>query len=179
MSKQLTPLIIGLPLIIAFITLLFIPYFQTNTQDFQSEILELSIDQVSLIEYSYEDVPLEAALNRNYSIQVYPDTISYVVDSYGDILNADSFQLDDKNFETIFTSLKDNGISRRNLESDELRDCVGGTRDKIKIKNVSNEIILDVSNYNCEGEVEGELAGDLDPFVNLLISYIPGFNVML
>jgi hypothetical protein len=131
----------------------------------------------SEIFYRYGDSSVPPKYHRSYSITVTEEKVSIVVDSYGDILAEDSFDLAPGKMGELIKLAKDLKIRNTgNLKTSS--DCTGGTTRRLTIiekgrERVSGEL------YICGGTIYGTLRGDIDEFGQALKALIPGFNKMM
>ncbi|MBN2015582.1 hypothetical protein JW766_02005 [Candidatus Dojkabacteria bacterium] len=129
------------------------------------------------IEYRFTDASVPPEYHRSYTIEVTPDSISIKVDSYGDILVEEEYDINEKEFQEIVDSLAKNKIDKKKLSSDN-DGCTGGTSESISyIKEDGGT--FEASVYHCAGIDAGDLSGNTGSFSNALKKLIPDFEELI
>lgn len=131
-------------------------------------------NEISRIEYRFNDSSVPPPYHRSYDIIVVPDTIYLKVDSYGEILTDTNFVLAASDFMALCDSLPSFNLKTR--ERKEPDGCVGGTGEQIKITDAAGNVSIEGSAYYCGGETYGTITGDLKGFGRLIKSKIPDFR---
>ncbi len=136
-----------------------------------------SSGKASEITYRYGDSSVPPQYHRSYTITVTEERISIVVDSYGDILAEDSFDLAPGKMGELIKLAKDLKIRNTgNLRTSS--NCDGGTTRRLTIIEKGRERV-NGEMYICGGTIYGTLRGDIDELGQALKALIPGFNKMM
>jgi hypothetical protein len=130
--------------------------------------------QITEIVYSFGDSSVPPKYHRSYSIKANMDSISIVVDSYGDILCDTSYTLSEEQFKELVNYTKECEINNKK-EIKKEDDCTGGTSKSIGIYNDDAELVYGTV-YKCGGRANGTLDGDVDKFASFIILLIPNFS---
>lgn len=116
------------------------------------------------IEYHFQDASVPPEYHRSYSWIITETSIRYISDSYGTILKDTTQEISLEKWEQCKTAFLNCGI--KNKKEVELnKGCTGGT--SIRIRTWFNEK-ENFSGYasKCGGEIEGNLTGDSEKFLN-------------
>ena len=128
------------------------------------------------ITYHFGDASVPPNYHRSYTITVTADSVKIVVDSYGDILAEEEYEITSKQFDDIQKSLEKSNIRNCTLGSDE--GCTGGTSETISYVNDNNEIFSG-SVYHCGGTDTGNLCGDIGSFADDVKNLVPNLEELL
>jgi len=128
------------------------------------------------ITYYFGDSSVPPEFHRSYSITVMNNIVSVVVDSYGDILADEEYEITNEQFNNIRNSLLRNDIRNCELGPDD--DCAGGTSESVSYSDGEVELFSE-SVYHCGGEDTGNLCGDVTNFANDVKSLVPNLEDFL
>jgi hypothetical protein len=128
------------------------------------------------ITYHFGDASVPPNYHRSYTATVTADKVKIVVDSYGDILVDEEYEITSKQFDDIQRSLERNKIRNCTLGDDE--GCTGGTSESISYLNNKNEIFSG-SVYHCGGKDTGNLCGDIGSFADDVKKLVPNLEKLL
>lgn len=128
------------------------------------------------ITYHFGDASVPPNYHRSYTITVTADRAKIVVDSYGDILADEEYEITSKQFDDIQRSLEKNKIRNCTLGDDE--GCTGGTSESISYVNNKNETFSG-SVYHCGGKDTGNLCGDIGSFADDVKKLVPNLEKLL
>jgi len=128
------------------------------------------------ITYHFGDASVPPKYHRSYTVTVTADSVNIVVDSYGDILADEEYEITTKQFDDIQRSLERNNIRNCTLGSDE--GCTGGTSESISYVNNKNEIFSG-SVYHCGGNDTGNLCGNIGSFADDVKKLVPNLEKLL
>jgi len=140
------------------------------------DAINKNYDDTQKIRYHYGDSSVPPQYHRSYTITIYRDMVKIVVDSYGNILAEENYEISNEQFDDIISSMKNNEI--RNCELGEDAGCDGGNSESVTYIN-TGEIILDGEVYHCGGEDYGDLCGDIATFTNDVKRLIPNLTELL
>ena len=119
---------------------------------------------IDKIEYRFRDASVPPEYHRSYSWIITETSIRYISDSYGTILKDTMQQISLEKWEQCKTAFLTCGIKNKKVVEQE-KGCTGGTSISIRtwLKEKEN-----FSGYasKCGGEIEGNLAGDSEKFLN-------------
>ena len=128
------------------------------------------------ITYYFGDASVPPEYHRSYTIIVTTNMVTIVLDSYGDILADEEYEITNEQFNDIRSSLERNEIRNCTLGADE--DCTGGTSERISYSDGENEIFSG-SVYHCGGEDTGNLCGDVTIFADDVKNLVPNLEELL
>ena len=131
---------------------------------------------IKAITYHFGDASVPPAYHRSYAITVTADKVRIVVDSYGEILADETYEITSLQFDDIKRSLERNNIRNCTLVDDE--DCTGGTSERITYSDKDNEIFSG-SVYHCGGKDTGNLCGDITGFAEDVKNLAPELDKLL
>jgi hypothetical protein len=137
---------------------------------------KMSQTTIKEITYHFGDASVPPNYHRSYTITVTADSVKIAVDSYGDILAEEEYEITSKQFDDIQRSLERNNIRNCTLGDDE--GCTGGTSESISYVNNKNEIFSG-SVYHCGGEDTGNLCGDIGSFADDVKKLVPNLEKLL
>ena len=141
-------------------------------QSSNDEALAFSDDAV--ITYRYGDSSVPPEYHRSYELTVTIDQVRIVVDSYGDVLADETFELDAAAWNELRDSLND----IVDLEVDETDEgCTGGTSRSVAVVDASVEIV-NKSVYVCGGEGE-EVADAIDDWIQPALASVDDLDALL
>jgi hypothetical protein len=115
------------------------------------------------IEYRFHDSSVPPEYHRSYSWIITPNTISYIADSYGTILQDTTIQITVEKWERCKTAFLKCEI-KNHKETHSNLGCTGGTGISIRTWLNGTENFYG-SNYYCGGKVEGNLQGNTKKFL--------------
>jgi len=130
----------------------------------------------SEITYRFGDSSLPPQYHRSYTITVTEEKIGVVVDSYGDILAEESFDLAAGKMGELLKLVTELQIENT-IDTSTNQGCTGGTSRSIRvvekgIEKVNGQI------YICDG-IHGTLKGNVDAFGKALRYLIPNFHKLI
>ena len=125
------------------------------------------------ITYHFGDASVPPEYHRSYTVKVTLYKIRIVVDSYGEILAEEGYEITNKQFNDVRNSLERYKIRNCTLGDDE--GCSGGTSERISYSDGENEIFSG-SVYHCGGEDTGNLCGDITSFAYDVKNLVPNFD---
>lgn len=131
------------------------------------------VKKVVNIVFHYQDSSVPPEDHRSYTISAYPDSISIIVDSYGDIINEKTFNLSKEKFDSLIMALDKNKI--KNCKETNHKGCTGGTSRSVIVYGES-ETFTNGTMSMCGGKITGNLTGNVDEFSKLIKSYIPDIS---
>ena len=137
---------------------------------------KMALTTIKKIAYHFGDAPVHPDYHKSYSITVTSDHVRIVVDSYGEILADEAYEISFKQFDDIRKSLERNKIKNCTLPDDE--GCSGGTSQRIAYSNKENEIFSG-SVYHCGGKDTGNLCGDIKSFADDVKRLVPNLDRLL
>ena len=133
-------------------------------------------DTIHEITYSFGDASVPPEYHRSYTIAVTADTARVAIDSYGDVLADEEYEITDEQFRDIKDSLWLNNIRGCVLEEND--DCAGGTSEGISYSDGEREMFSGTV-YHCGGANSGNLCGDVASFAEDVRSLVPDFEELL
>lgn len=136
----------------------------------------INVDAIREITYSFGDSSVPPEYHRSYTITVTTDTASVVIDSYGDILANEEYEVTDQQFIDLLDSLAANNI--RNCTLDEDDGCTGGTSEGVSYSDEDTELFSGTV-YHCAGVDSGNLCGNVASFADDAKDLVPGFEELL
>jgi hypothetical protein len=144
-----------------------------GNHDGEHKMTQTTIKEIT---YHFGDASVPPNYHRSYTITVTADRVKIVVDSYGDILADEEYEITSKQFDDIQRSLERNKIRNCTLGDDE--GCTGGTSESISYVNNKNEIFSG-SVYHCGGKDTGNLCGDIGSFADDVKKLVPNLEKLL
>jgi len=123
----------------------------------------MSNAKIQEITYHFGDASVPPEYHRSYTMTVTTDKVRIVVDSYGEILADEGYEITNKQFNDIRNSLERNKIRNCTLGDDE--GCSGGTIERISFSDGENELFSGTV-YHCGGKDTGNLCGDITSFAD-------------
>ena len=133
-------------------------------------------DLIREITYVFGDAPIPPEYHRSYTITVTADTVRVVIDSYGEVLADEQYEVTEAQFDDLRDSLEANSIRNCTLGDDE--DCVGGNREEISYSGEDTELFSGTV-YHCGGVDSGDLCGDVAAFADEVKALVPDFEDLL
>ncbi|MCK4658983.1 MAG: hypothetical protein KAV82_05625 [Phycisphaerae bacterium] len=134
------------------------------------------VDAIREITYSFGDSSVPPEYHRSYTITVTIDTARVVIDSYGDILADEEYEITEEQFADIKNSLETNNI--RNCTRDENDGCAGGTSEGVSCSDGQSEVFSGTI-YHCGGIDSGNLCGAVASFADDAKGLVPDFEELL
>ena len=128
------------------------------------------------IVYHFGDASVPPNYHRSYTITATPGKVEIVVDSYGDILAHEEYEITSEQFDDIQRSLERNKIRNCKLSDDE--GCTGGTSESISCSDDKGKIFSG-SVYHCGGKDTGDLCGDIGGFSADVKKLVPSLGKLL
>jgi hypothetical protein len=144
-----------------------------GNHDGENKVTQTTIQEIT---YHFGDASVPPNYHRSYTITVTADRVKIVVDSYGEILADEEYEITAKQFDDIQRSLESNKIRNCTLADDE--GCTGGTSESISYVNNKNEIFSG-SVYHCGGKDTGNLCGDIGSFADDVKNLVPNLEKLL
>ena len=144
-----------------------------NSCNMKKDVL---IDTTEIV-YNFDDSSVPPRYHRSFTVKVNSDSISLIVDSYGDILVDTTFSISAEEFDKLVDYTEECGIKNQSKKEIE-EGCSGGTSKTIgAYKN--EETIFYGTCYKCGGQTYGDLSGDADKFAKYITALIPEFSKYL
>lgn len=134
------------------------------------------LSKTQSIVYRFGDASVPPQFHRSYSITITEDTLSVVVDSYGDVLHQKSFPFTVDDFTKVKQMIKKHKIGNVNLGEDD--GCTGGTTESLALYGI-NGILFSGTVYHCGGNDCGNLGGDIKSLAEGIKIFVPGLRKML
>jgi hypothetical protein len=144
-----------------------------GTIDGENTMAQTTIKEIT---YHFGDASVPPDYHRSYTITVTANRVKIVVDSYGDILADEEYEITAQQFDDIQRSLEKNNIENCTLGEDE--GCTGGTSERISYVNDKNETFSG-SVYHCGGKDTGNLCGDIGSFADAVKKLVPNVEELL
>ena len=132
--------------------------------------------KIQEITYHFGDASVPPEYHRSYTITVTTDKVRIVVDSYGEILADEEYEITNKQFNDIRKSLERNKVRNCTLGYDE--GCSGGTSERISFSDGENEKFSGMV-YHCGGKDTGNLCGDIASFADDVKNLVPDLEKLL
>lgn len=129
--------------------------------------IKFSKKDIEYIEYEYGDSSVPPEYHRSYKIRVGGLSLGIVVDSYGDIINIQSFRLTEGDIKEINFTKKYSSLT----------GCTGGVSKTITIKTQTDAFKTTI--YYCGGKPSEKQTYEVDEFAKMLISKILKFPEVL
>jgi hypothetical protein len=117
---------------------------------------------ITEIVYSFQDSSVPPDYHRSYTATLTPVKAHLVVDSYGRLINDVSEPLSQARFNELATHLEKLEIHSR-LAASPQEPCVGGQASRLTVYSGS-KILLEGDFKECNGQIQSNLAGDLNVF---------------
>lgn len=136
-------------------------------------LLEVPLPGASRVEYTYHDASVPPDCHRSYTITATADSVSVVVDSYGDVVADTSYATDPADYADMLEGLTAAGLHR--VEDSYPEGATGFTSEEIAVF-ADGEPLVSGRVYNCGGEVYGNLGGDLDAAVEAVRGLVPALS---
>lgn len=118
---------------------------------------------IDKIEYHFQDASVSPEYHRSYTWIVNPNSVQYILDSYGTILKDTTIAISALKWEQCKTAFLNCEIRNKKTVKSNL-GCTGGTGVTIHTW-LNGKENFSGSKYNCGGKTEGNLAGDTDKFL--------------
>lgn len=128
------------------------------------------------ITFSFHDSSVPPEYHRSYQIDVTASEVHIVVDSYGDILQDETYAITKAQFDGVVQAFLDCKIKNCNLKDDG--GCTGGTGHSIERYEGENQVFKGYA-YHCGKEDSGDMCGDIDTFGNKVEELIPDMMSLL
>ncbi len=141
-----------------------------------AEKVDVKVDVIQEITYSFGDSSVPPEYHRSYNITITTDMLRIVVDSYGDILADEEYEITNEQFNNVEYSLESNEIG--NCPSGGYDYCTGGTSEGISYSDGENEIFSGTV-YHCGGKDTGDLCGDITSFAYDVKDLVPELEELL
>lgn len=133
--------------------------------------VQITTPTQGVFKYRFQDSSVPPPHHRSYEIIVKPGQVSFVVDSYGDILLSDKTEIDQDRYNEFVKSLKK--IKPVMLkEANDSKGCTGGTTDIVDLHFEGDDVIKG-SIYHCGGNNYGSIRGDMGKIKELFRSMVP------
>ena len=132
-------------------------------------------EAIQEITYHYGAASVSPEYHRSYSIIIATDSIRVIVDSYSDTLANEKYNFTVAQFESVISSLRNNGIKSCTLGNND--DCTGGTSETVSCSDGSDEIFSGKV-YHCQDDT-GNLCGNIVAFANDVKSLAPNLDSLL
>lgn len=126
--------------------------------------------------YRYGDSSVPPQHHRSYRIDVTASVLEVTVDSYGDILAHESYDITREQFDGLLASLSRNAI--RNVDFRDSGGCTGGTTETISTYS-KGTLIFSGTVYHCGGQDFGDLGGSVKAFADNLRALVPDLPDLL
>ena len=141
--------------------------------DGENRMTQTTIKEIT---YHFGDATVPPNYHRSYTITITADSVKIIVDSYGDILVEEEYEITAQQFDDIRRSLERNNIRNCTLSDDE--GCTGGTSESISYVNDTNETFSGTV-YHCGGQDTGNLCGDIGGFAEDVKKLVPNLKELL
>jgi hypothetical protein len=128
------------------------------------------VNKVSSIQYSFHDSSVAPEYHRSYDITVTPADVHVIVDSYGDKLADETYEVAAEQFNELIEIINAAELISGSLESEP--GCTGGTSETLIINEVSQQVYK-ASIDNCGGTTIPTEMGDFKNVINTINSLIP------
>lgn len=134
---------------------------------------EDGLDGVRRVVYEYGDASVEPQYHRSYTVDITPDSVHVVVDSYGDVLADTTYSLEGHRFEALLEELEKSEL--HSVDGSRPGGCTGGTTEAFVLYGAEG-LVLSGSVYHCGGEDYGDLAGDLERAAGAVRGLVPALD---
>ena len=132
--------------------------------------ITLDIDKVSSIRYSFRDSSVPPRYHRSYTITITPKTAHVTVNSYGDQLADEKYEISPEQFNNLINTINQAALISGTINAEE--GCVGGTSESLII-NESNTPVYKGTVDNCGGTKVPASFGDIRTVVSSIKALIP------
>lgn len=132
---------------------------------------------IQSITYEYgDDDTLPPEDHRSYAITATSGSVGVVVDSHGNVLADETYELTPEEFEFIRNAMGRNMI--RNCDVGQDDGCEGGTTESISFADAKKEVFYG-SVYHCRGQDSGNLCGNIPTFATRMRNLVPNLQGLL
>ncbi len=131
---------------------------------------------ISEITYHFGDASVPPDYHRSYVITITSKKVRIIVDSYGEILADQTYEITPRQFDDLRASLEKHKIANCSFPDDD--GCSGGTNERISCSHKGNEIFSG-SVYHCGGKDTGNLGGDITGFADDAKKLVPDLKHLL
>ncbi len=145
-------------------------------EDSGTTVASLDLTQVTDLVYEFMDSSVPPEHHRSYTITVTANQASVVIDSYGDVLADEQYDVTAEQVADLKDSLASNNIRNCTLPDDD--GCAGGTGQAITLSDGQGEVFGGTV-YSCANEDSGDLCGDVNSAAEAFLALIPDFDALL
>jgi hypothetical protein len=138
--------------------------------------LTITEDDFSSITYSFHDSSVPPQYHRSYDITVSPKDVRVQVDSYGDILASDQFEISASDVSNLIKTINNAKLKSGNSEPGE--GCDGGTSESLSIKTTKGKVYSGFFDH-CGGINIPESLGDVKVVIDAIHNLVPNLGTML
>jgi hypothetical protein len=123
--------------------------------------------------YQFHDSSVPPEYHRSFTITMTHDSISKMVDSYGDTISYQVNKIERSKFEDLKKIVKESELKNRKPTGQP--GCSGGTGVSIYCFNKQKIIFEGYASF-CGGKNIGDMTGNFEKILNFLNSLIPKIN---
>jgi hypothetical protein len=128
------------------------------------------VSDAAVIDYHYGDASVAPQFHRSYGLTITATSAHVVVDSYGDVLADETFDLDPETWDLMLARLDDLAAIR----VDDGEDCAGGTSRSFTVTD-GDETVLELDFAVC-GDVNTAAGEALDAAIAHVTEQIAGWS---
>jgi hypothetical protein len=126
---------------------------------------------INSISYRFQDASVPPQYHRSYTLTITPTTLTYTLDSYGDILKDTTVAISEEKWQRAVKAFE--GGKFRNAKKESTDDgCTGGTGNSLIVQGEQGEIFRG-RQYKCGGDVYGDMQGDVEGLLEEMKSDLP------
>lgn len=132
--------------------------------------ITLDVAKVSSIHYAFHDSSVPPQYHRSYDIKISRTDAHVTVDSYGDELANENYELSSEQFSDLINTINQSNLVSGAIKAEE--GCVGGTSESLVI-NESNAQVYKGTIDNCGGTAIPATFGDIKTVVKVIKALVP------
>jgi hypothetical protein len=140
------------------------------------DAVTITEDDFASITYSFHDSSVPPVYHRSYDITVSPKDVRVQVDSYGDILAEDQFEISASDLSSLIKTINDAKLKSGNSGPNE--GCDGGTSESLSIKTKKGNVYSGSFDH-CDGVKIPESLGDVKAVIDAMKNLVPNLGTML
>lgn len=126
--------------------------------------------RIEQVEYTFKDSSKPPQYHRSYLITVSQQTAGLIIDSYGEQLYEEQFQLDSSQYKELIAAIHKSKLHL--VKEKDSKGCTGGTSDVLQLK-TKDTLFFSGYAYNCGGKTFGTLSGDYSLVIDCIKGIFP------
>ena len=140
-----------------------------------SGVDKYTVETTSAIHYRFNDASVAPDYQRNYEITVTAEKITMEVNSYGDLLSSEEFEISSEDFAQLIAQINEAELQAIDVSAGL---CDGGTSEELVIEQ-EGEVVYSSKIDHCGGNELPEEAKNIQTVIDAIHQLVPNYQKFL